>query len=823
MVSETVQRASLLGHLRAVVALAAAGVIAASLYVFQAQAAPTRGWWLLGVGLVLALLGQLGVDYPAPPPAPPPRAPSRRRRWLGIGLALAGAALWAFAVRTIGRHWAEGFDTAWAAWLGATALLAVGCDLACGVWPRPAARRWPLALLGVLAVLLAVAAWLRLGNIAEFPGEAAITQIEDLQVGAFGQSYLNGYRLRWEYLSSTWLAALGIVFGGPTQTAVRVPFAVVSVVKLVPIFVWLRLLVGTGGALAGTALLAVSFWDVVLSRIPNNHNVLVVAIAFALLAGPVRRGRPSAYVGLGFLGGYILHEYIAYRPLVLWAVLGATWWSLAQRGASWLARLGRPLLVVALIATMIAPLFLTRLSGGHWREYTDGWARAHGQTSYYNPKDTWEQSLARRMARAEKTAELFLWRGDTSPVRNRGMAPLVDPVTTALLVLGIAGALVHPLRPVLVLTLAGGVVHVLGTLVLTGNFDVARVGGAAGYVYVLAGAGAAGVVAALGAAWGRAGRRLGWALVAAAVAWAAWWNVTHLQAFWRAPEVRRAHRNNLAYLTIWLRNHLAAGERVLGVAPHHPFVIRGHDGIWLLGTRPEGEVFGDVQTALRAWPADGGTTLLVLFVERNTDDVAAYLAWLAPELTFTFDRDPLDLGAEVAWARLDGRPPGLAQRLAAAACRGAEAEFALVGAQDREVLAQERVIIPFVDRSVWPDSLLQHVYRVGPSRLRLRVEATFTVTTGGFYAFALDGYGGQVALKVDGRHRSAPGVLQLELAPGRHTLSVEGDFALITPSVSLRWSGPDTGNRQELMPFYRVAVPSADCPPAPEEEVAHAP
>jgi len=34
--------------------------------------------------------------------------------------------------------------------------------------------------------------------------------------------------------------------------------------------------------MVGSALLVCSFWDVVLSRIPNNHNALIVSIVFAL-------------------------------------------------------------------------------------------------------------------------------------------------------------------------------------------------------------------------------------------------------------------------------------------------------------------------------------------------------------------------------------------------------------------------------------------------------------------------------------------------------------------------------------------------------------
>lgn len=805
-------------QIRALLALVGVGAVGAALYSFQGLEAPPRGWWLLALGMALGACGQIGVEYPAPPPGPPPLAPSRARFWLGGLLAVAGLGVWTAAVLTLLRGWVDGFDQAWAGWLMGAALLAVGTDLAWGVWPAPAERLWRRGPLLLALALVAVAAVYRLGNVADFPGEGAVTQIEDLQVGNFGQAFLNGYRLRWEYLSSTWLAALGIWLGGPTQLAVRVPFAAVSALKLLPIFAWLRLSVGTLGAAVGCALLAVSFWDTVLSRIPNNHNVLIVATAFALLAGPVRRGRPSAYVLLGFVGGYILHEYIAYRPLALWAVAGAAWWSLTDRGAGWPARIGRPLLTALLIASMIAPLFITRIPGEFRREYYDGWQRARGIMTYYNPDDTWEQWLQRRVVRAADAAELFVYQGDRSPVRNIKLLPLVDPVTAGLLALGIAGALAHALRPVLLLTLAGFVVHVLGTLVFTGNFDVARVGGSAGFAYVLAGIGAAGIAGALAAAWGRVGRLLAWAALAAAVGWAAVWNTTNLRAFWSSPEVRRAHRNNLAYLTIWVRDHRRPDERVLGVAPNYTNAIKSHDGIWLLGGRVPGELLSDVDSALRAWPKEPGPTLFVLFVERNTDDVATYLHWLLPSLDFTVDRDPLTMGGDVAWARIPAMPADLTARLAATACNGATADFALIGKAPDEVLARQRTVVPFIDRSVWPDQLLQQVPRLTPTRMTVRIAAPITITTGGEYRFSLDTYGGSATLLIDGQRRDGHGFSPAPLTPGVHQLVVEGQFALITPSIGLRWSGPDTQDRQELVPLYRIATPSADCaPPAAGE------
>lgn len=809
-------------HTRAVLALAAALTLAAALYSFQALDEVGQGWWLLALGIALGVLGQIGLDYPAPAPGPPPLPPSRARFWIGGLLAVAGIALWTASVLTLLRGWVDGFDRAWAGWVTATVLLAVGSDLAWGVWPAPSERLWKRGPLLLAVALVVVAAIYRLGNIADFPGEGAVTQIEDLQVGNFGQAFLNGYRLRWEYLSSTWLAALGIWLGGVSQTAVRVPFAAVSALKLLPIFAWLRLSVGTLGATVGCALLAVSFWDVVLSRIPNNHNVLTVAVAFALLAGPVRRGRPSAYVILGFLGGYILHEYVAYRPLAVWAVAGATWWSLSDRTSRWASRIARPLFTALLIATMIAPLFITRIPGEFRREYYDGWERARGITTYYNPDDTWGQWLQRRAVRVGDAAALFVHQGDRSPVRNMKLWPLVDPVTAALLALGLAGALVHALRPIFLLTAAGFAVHVLGTLVFTGNFDVARVGGSAGFVYVLAGIGAAGVAGALDAAWGRVGRALALAALAAAVGWAAWWNTTHLQTFWDSVEVRRAHRNNLAYLTIWVRDHRRPGERVLGVAPNYTNAIKSHDGIWLLGGAVPGELVSDVDTALQAWPKEPGPTLFVLFVERNNDDVATYLHWLLPEVEFAFDRDPLTMGGDIAYSHVPAAPSDLAARLTATACNGATADFMLIGKNANEVVARQRTVVPFIDRSVWPDALMEQVPRLTPSRMAVRIVAPITITTGGEYRFSLDTYGGAATLLIDGQRRDGHGFTTAPLAAGQHQLVVEGTFSLITPSIGLRWSGPDTQDRQELVPLYRIAAPAEGCP-FPPPGGAHAP
>ena len=810
-------------HLRAVIVLGATACLLWSMYEFQVLAAPVA-WQLLFIGLGLAAVGQLGLRYPAPPPGPPPTPPTRRRRWLGIVIAIAGAALWGLATYRLFQAWAPNFDFAWIGWSSGVALLGIGLDLAWGVWPRRArpTYRWVIPL--VIVALIAAAGIYRLGNIADFPGEAMITQIEDLQVGNFGLAYLGGYRLRWEYLSSTWLAALGLWLGGPTQLAERIPFAVVSTLKVLPLFIWIRLAVGTTGALVGSALLVCSFWDVVLSRIPNNHNALIVSVVFVLIAGAVRRGRPSGYAWLGFLAGYVLHEYIAYRPLALFALLGALLWSLRDRTASWGARVSRPLLTTALLACMATPLFHTRVPPAQWRlEYLDGWNRAKGNTSYYNDNNTWTTTYNERFERTKWAVGLFVFRGDHSPVRSiPSQPPMVDAATATLALLGIGGALIHCFDPVLGLTLFGFAVTFTGTLIMTGNFDVARVGGAVPYVYALAGFGAAGLAAALAQAWTwrRLGAAVGALLLAAAVLFSGYWNTRDLLEFWHSPAVRRAHRNNLAYLAVWMRYNVKPGERVLGIAPNYTNALEGHDGSWLRGGEVHGYVAFDVETALRSWLKEGGPVLLFIYDGRNTPALAAYLEWLLPDVHFTIDKDPLELEADVAYVRLPAPPADLAERLAEWNCRGAQADFVLLG-PNKSTLWEAHKVVPYLSKSVWPGPMIEQLYRQAGQATGIHIEAhaDFDVRTSGQYGFDVECYAGTAQLSVDGKR--VPGsTARMPLIDGRHTLDIIADYGPmgIEPQMRLLWSGPDTGDRQELMPFYRIAPlnPACGTPAAPE-------
>jgi hypothetical protein len=489
-------------------------------------------WWFLGTAFVLTFLWQRRLELPAA--AAPIRgvAPSWRRASLGAVLALAGVALWVWAPYALLQNWSVNFDRGWLAWLGGALLLSVGLELLWGPRQRASeATRSPRAWMALLViVLLGVAAAYRLGNLASFPGEGHISQIEELQNGLFGYVYLNGGRGRWEWLSQTWTSAAGIWLGGPTLLGVRTALAIVSLSKVIPVFLWLTYSVGSLGAVVGTALLACSPWDIIYARL-GLPNEILPAVVFALLAEIARRGRPAGYVWLGLVGGYLLYEYIAFRPLIVFILIGVTVFSWRDITTHWLLRLARPLIVIAMMVSMGLPLFLGRLHGRIQTEYFDGLQRARGYTEYYTPSDSWRVAVQKRADRAVTAVGLFFFHGDANLAHNIGGRPLVDSVTGVLLLFGMAYGLTHFRRGVLGLTVLAFLLSLTGTLVLTGNLDVGRAATTTVYPYVLAGYGAAAVGAVFERVWQRRGRPAVVVLFTLAVCSAVYLNTSFLFTF----------------------------------------------------------------------------------------------------------------------------------------------------------------------------------------------------------------------------------------------------------------------------------------------------
>jgi hypothetical protein len=807
--------------LRLVGLVVSAACAAAAIYSFRIDQRVERGWWLLGAAFLFALLWQSGLPLGGTPVPAPPAPTSRRRVVVGSLLTLLGVALWVWAPYGMYRDWNRSFDRSSIAWLIGTVLLGSGLDLLWGRWRRPptAGRSRHLRLALVLGGLLAVSAVYRLGNVGSFPGEGYSTQIEDVMAGMWGKGFVDGVRSRWEFMTHILTTAAGIWLVGPTLKGMRVALGTVSALKTIPVFLWLQYTVGSFGAVVGTALLVCSRWDVIYSRIPQPNQIWP-AVVFALLAWLLRRGRPSAYVWLGFVGGYLLYEYIVYRPLIVLLVAAAGVFSMRQKDVRLSLRILRPLIVVAMIASMGFPLFFNRLSGRIDYEYFDGLNRARGYKDYYNQNDSWQTAARKRLDRAASAAGLFFIHGDWNAVHNIEARPLVDPITAVLMLFGVAYGLVHLARGIFGLTAVAFLLTLAGTLVLTGNWDVGRAATTVVYPYALAGYGAAAASAVFEGAWRKGGRAVVAALFTAALCAAAYVNTSFLFAFWGSPIVRSAMHNNLALLSSWLRNNVRPGERVVLIAPGYTFIFDSNDATWLRGP-VDGIAVADVEDALSNLAGNQKATLLVIFAGSTSAQLQGYFEWLIPGLHMQFVPDPDDRGGEIAYAHLPEPPPSLAGRVEQARCHGARGAYDVIGSAG-EVLASATDVVPFIDHTVWPDQVKRLIQKSAPNvtGVRVRYQATIMIDTPGDYVIAAEAGATTVQVLIDQQQwndHSPP----LHLEAGPHTLEISGTFEENkNPSLRLLWKGSGTGGRLELIPIYRLAAVDASCTGAVSEDGA---
>jgi hypothetical protein len=779
------------------------------------------GWWLVLATLVVALLWQHGLEI-----TDWKQGESRQwglaRQWWRIGfgvlIAAAGAALWLDASTRLSENWDGNFDRGWSSWLAAAALMSAGLRIlqAPVNQARDRMSRWEwLTLLAVFVV----AAGFRLANFESFPPNDAVSQVEELQQGQWATQYFAGWRGRWEFLGQMWVAALGIWLGGPSLRAVRMTISVVALLKVIPAYFWFRALGGPAAAMVGTALLAVSGWDVIVNRIGGHQDALVITCCLALLAGPATRGLWAVYPWVALLAGYTIFSYIAYRPLILIALAGTAIAGAARLPPGLLSRARAVLplaLVVALIAGMFVPLTY-RLSGpGRFsHEFLNGWHRARAMEDYYGGRDSWAAAFDKRWQRLAAAAGLFYTQGDGNPTHNVGARPQVDPVTGALLLLGIGYCGWRGLRGFYGLTLAGFGITFLGTLVATGNFDVLRAAANIPYVYSLVAVGAGAVYAACARCFGALGRVLAALALAFGVAWSGHWNATLLRDLWSSSTTREHYRNDLAYLSTWLREN-AAGRKVIGLIPTGAKVVfQDHDASWLRGPNVRGESTWDVAETLARLRAETGEVVLLIASPTRLADIVAYFEHLFPGLQLQLRHYHATNAPHMAYGALrDPRAMMATPEFAERICRGIRARFEIRG-RDGVVVQAVNEVIPYVDASTWPAEVREAAGRLqrDTNFVEASWRAEFTMAEGGPYTFYLEGYEGGVSARVNDTPLSPGDRQTVLLEPGLNHFEMRGGFRLrmVEAGARVSWYGGGELRETELVPFYKLAAPDPEC------------
>jgi hypothetical protein len=756
---------------------------------------------LVGGALLAALL--LGKPEPgAPDPMESLSSPSRRHRysWVYLLSAVLGFGVFAYAIWLLFVDWNHNFD------LGAPLVIAgvTLWSLGLALWEgrRPAGRvpvtRWELVL--VLAIV-ALGFFLRFYRYDYFPPDG-VCAVEEPQAGQTTHRILMNTR-PWEFVGDRWLPVPFFLLMGETLTALRLPFTLMSALTVPVLYLLLRQLVSRGAALFCAALFAMCSWHLIYARLAHNifATTLVVVLLLAMCVRVHRRGGFAWYPWIGFLSGYTLYCYAGYRGTTLLVGLFLII-SFLGHVRTWRARIvprtrsmaGR---VVALQAAGLG-LALLAFAGPvavlfpHLRNNPEYYFEAANRSllnkGYYT-SDV-HAFIQQRITRLQGTARIFNHVGDDSPTFNLPDAPMLDPITGALFVLGLAYCVVWPRHRWQGYFAFIFIFLLLGSSTFVQNLDVRRMQGIIPLIFVLI-AFAVDRFAQLSA--GCLGRRvaypllIGLATVTAALTLASNYtfyfhtminNLRVRQGFQNryTVAIRYAHtlpRNAYLFFVTdvvnffmdndfaWLRGNLA-GTATADMLP----LFTGEDGPWT----------GHDLYVLIQDPHDGDALVRLLRQRFPTAQC---------EVVSQPDDPP---GAQMSACRLPPTSGGGFEK-------GVRARY-FRGKDPDPFLERMEPVISYAFLPLECQTLLM-APDVPPCRVEW--EGIWETPEAGDYQFALDVRQGHATLSIDGRQvaRSA----QVELSAGPHLIQVRAQYGAVRENgARLRWFDKRT-QRWELVQF----------------------
>ncbi len=293
-----------------------------------------------------------------------------------------------------------------------------------------------------LVAILATAALLRLYDLGSLPPahyrDVALTALDALRAAA-GEP-----RLHYTYDEGLYSNIMGLFFlaFGVHDWSVRLPGALFGIATCWGVF---RLGVALGLRRAGlfaAALLGASFWHVLLSRSGFRAILLplLLVLSMTLLVEGLRRVSPLRMAGAGLLFGLGVHVYPAIRfaplmvPIFLLALLG-------RDAAAW-RRAARGLALFVLGAMVIAsPMLL------HYVDHPEHFTYPHRLVSIFSPGVTVSDALVHLQHNLFATLGMFHLRGDANWRHNIAGAPMLDPLSGLLLVIGLLVCLRSRLSP----------------------------------------------------------------------------------------------------------------------------------------------------------------------------------------------------------------------------------------------------------------------------------------------------------------------------------------------------------------------------------------
>ena len=295
--------------------------------------------------------------------------------------------------------------------------------------------------LAILAAILLLAAALRLVALSRLPPahyrDVAITALDALRA-ASGHPRLHYVRDEGLYAN---LMGLLFLVAGASDVTVRLPGALFGILTCAAV-VWLGRVLGAprAGRYAGF-FLAVSLWHVILSRSGFRAVLLplLMTCSIGLLVAGLRRASLPSLAVSGVALGLCLHTYPSSRfiPFLLpFAVFtGLPEGEGKQTLSEGLRRAWPGLLVFLLAAALVAAPMLA-----HYLHHPDDFTDAKRIVTVFSPKLAPGTAPGLLLEGVLKTLGMFHVHGDNNLRHNLPGAPMLDPLTGILFLVGLAAA-----------------------------------------------------------------------------------------------------------------------------------------------------------------------------------------------------------------------------------------------------------------------------------------------------------------------------------------------------------------------------------------------
>jgi 4-amino-4-deoxy-L-arabinose transferase-like glycosyltransferase len=547
----------------------------------------------------------------------------------------------------------------------------------------------------LLAAILLIAVWFRAYDLLAIPpglthdeanhGREAIGILQGRLALFFPLNYGS------EPLYSYTVAGL-MALVGRNLLALRLVAVIFNLGAIAVTYRWARRALGLPVALAGAALMAVSFWPVAASREALRAGMMpFFAASAALFFWLLYTRRPGKRVETGWLvAGFTLclaatlYNYLAAR--VWWLLFPAFLLYLALAHRRQFRRLWRPALTGLLLAGLLTvPMFV------YLQLHPEAQTRLQMLDSTLGRALQGELGPLLRNSSGALLAFVWPGQGDRFLAYNIPGRPVLDGLSALFLIAGLMAALWRWRQPPYAFLLLWFGAGIIPSLLTGATANTTRNAAAMPATYLLAAVG----FVALVARWWRPGATRARVIAVGALLWMLVTGALTADAYFRrwgnSPDVRAAYQQTLVAQVEYLKAEAPQGAVISSVYPgaaHDPGI-----GLVLAGDRPAWR-WVDARTAL-VFP-QGRVSLLA--APSSTPPHPLFAQWSQPLETVEMRAGDLDPSFTVF--RLS--PPDWPERMAEFGAGQAALALLQAGWQDASVRAGEVAEMMLVWRVIGP-------------------------------------------------------------------------------------------------------------------------